>query len=68
MDGGDWDRGAVWLGRFDAHAADVTLIGFPEYAARVQYNAHQGLYNFSLRNSLNKGYLNAVPSAPMCGW
>jgi len=153
VDGGDWDRDAARLGRFEAHAADATLIGFPEYAARVQYNANQGLgdngypanmnletscdlntvmccfiegdfdgnnaattdvcrhdlsdspqsnhvkngwsvfpgdqtathcvgftwednedellgnmmYDVSLRNSLNKGYLKAVPGAPMCG-
>jgi len=153
VDGGDWARDAARLGRFESHAADATLIGFPEYAARVQYNANQGLgdngypatmnletscdlntvmccfiegdfagngakptdvcrhdlsdspqsnhvkqgwsvfsavetathcvgftwedgadellgnmlYDVSLRNSLNKGYLKAVPGAPMCG-
>jgi hypothetical protein len=160
VDGGDWARDTARLGRFEDHAADATLIGFPEYAARVQYNANQGLgdngypanmnldvscdsqtimccftddgqsdgfggfgafsdattdvcrhdltdspqsnhikrgwsvfpeaetathcvgftwqdddddmlgnmmYDVSLRNSVNKGYLKAVPGAPMCG-
>ena len=68
MNNRDCDRDAARLGRFEVHAMDATLIGFPEYADRVQYNVHQGLYDISLRNSLNKGGVKAVPGAPMCGW
>jgi len=154
VDGGDWELDSARLRRFEDNLGSSTLIGFPEYAARVQYNVdengnatrgypanmdleagcdlrtvmccfaddargagfdattdvcrhdlrdspesshiHRGwsvfpgvetlthcvgftweegeeellgnaMYDVSLRNSINKGYLKGVPGAPMCG-
>ncbi|KAL9182474.1 hypothetical protein ACHAXT_013126 [Thalassiosira profunda] len=43
VDGDDWSIDAAQITRFEANAGSNTLIAFPEYAARVQYNNDNGL-------------------------
>jgi hypothetical protein len=43
VDGGSWELDAARLNRFNTNLADKTLIAWPNYAARLQYNIDNGL-------------------------
>mmetsp|Transcript_31040 Transcript_31040/g.58959 ORF Transcript_31040/g.58959 Transcript_31040/m.58959 type:complete len:528 (-) Transcript_31040:285-1868(-) len=43
VDGGNYKQDSARLQRFETNMGSETLIGFPEYAARMTYNANNGL-------------------------
>ena len=42
VDGSDWDVDSARIARFNTNSASSTLIAFPDYLARLQYNTDTG--------------------------
>ena len=57
VDGGDWDLDSAQLARFDANRGANSVIAWPEYAARIAYNANNelGANGYPANMNLEKG-------------